>query len=215
MLRLFNSLGKRIETFRPADEKVVNIFTCGPSVYQRSHIGNFRTFLFEDILLRYLEYSGYTVKRGMNFTDIEDKAIKEAKNRGQSVTHLTEENIRRFLEEMDLLNIKIPDYLPKASDAIHEAVEIIDCLLDLKVAYRYRGSVYFDPLKFPGFGELYGVDMANWPAKRGDFIGIRIQECVGTWGILSSGMDMRGVMHFTGKQGLERAGLLGTFRIQV
>ena len=169
MLRLFNSLGKRIETFRPADEKVVNIFTCGPSVYQRSHIGNFRTFLFEDTLLRYLECSGYTVKRGMNFTDIEDKAIKEAKNRGQSVTHLTEENIGKFIEEMDLLNIKIPDYLPKASDAIHEAVEIIDCLLDLKVAYRYRGSVYFDPLKFPGFGELYGVDMAKWPAKKRRF----------------------------------------------
>jgi cysteinyl-tRNA synthetase len=169
MLRPFNSLGKRIETFRPADEKVVNIFTCGPSVYQRSHIGNFRTFLFEDILLRYLEYSGYTVKRGMNFTDIEDKAIKEAKNRGQSVIHLTEENIGKFIEEMDLLNMKMPDYLPKASDAIHEAVEIIDCLLDLKVAYWYRGSVYFDPLKFPGFGELYGVDMANWPAKKRRF----------------------------------------------
>jgi len=69
-----NTLGKTVETFRPVDEKVINIFTCGPSVYQRSHIGNFRTFLFKDIVVRYLEYSGYTVKRGMNFTDIEDKA---------------------------------------------------------------------------------------------------------------------------------------------
>jgi len=74
MLTLLNTLGKTVETFRPVDEKVINIFTCGPSVYQRSHIGNFRTFLFEDIVVRYLEYLGYTVKRGMNFADIEDKA---------------------------------------------------------------------------------------------------------------------------------------------
>jgi cysteinyl-tRNA synthetase len=169
MLRLFNTLGKSIETFRPVDERVVNIFTCGPSVYQRSHIGNFRTFLFEDLLVRYLEYSGYTVNRGMNFTDVEDKALKEAKRRRQSVTDLTEENIGRFIEEMDLLSMKIPDYLPRASDAVGEAVEIINHLLDLKVAYWYRGNVYFDPLKFPTFGELYGLDMDKWPAKKRRF----------------------------------------------
>jgi cysteinyl-tRNA synthetase len=169
MLKLFNTLGKRIETFRSANEKVVNIFTCGPSVYQRSHIGNFRTFLFEDILVRYLEYSGYTVKRGMNFTDIEDKALKEAERTRRRVADLTEENIRKFIEEMDFLKMKIPDYLPKASDAIDRAVEIIDRLLDLKVAYWYRGNVYFEPLKFPGFGELYGLDMAKWPARKRRF----------------------------------------------
>jgi len=70
MLRLFNTFGKRIETFQPVDKARVSVFTCGPSVYQRSHIGNFRTFLFEDIVVRYLEYLGYQVKRGMNFTDI-------------------------------------------------------------------------------------------------------------------------------------------------
>ncbi len=87
MLTLLNTLGKTVETFRPVDEKVINIFTCGPSVYQRSYIGNFRTFLFEDIVIRYLEYLGYTVKRGMNFTDIEDKALKEAKrgNKGYPI----------------------------------------------------------------------------------------------------------------------------------
>jgi len=169
MLTLFNTLGKTVERFRPVDEKVVNIFTCGPSVYQRSHIGNFRTFLFEDIVVRYLEYSGYTVKRGMNFTDIEDKAFKEAKKRQQSVTHLTEKNIRKFIEEIDYLRMKIPDYLPKASDAIDQAVEIISRLLDLKVAYWNRGNVYFEPLKFPGFGEIYGLDMTRWPSKKRRF----------------------------------------------
>ena len=82
MLKLFNSLGKRMEEFVPANASVTNIFTCGPSVYQRAHIGNFRTFLFEDILVRYLEYRGFRVTRGMNFTDIEDKAIVEARKRG-------------------------------------------------------------------------------------------------------------------------------------
>ena len=169
MLKLFNTLGKTIETFRPVNERVVNVFTCGPSVYQRSHIGNFRTFLFEDILVRYLEYSGYSVKRGMNFTDIEDKALKEAERRGKRVSHLTGENIRKFIEDMDLLTMKVPDYLPKASEAIDQAVEIIERLLELKVAYWYGGNVYFEPLKFPGFGELYGLDMSKWPATKRRF----------------------------------------------
>ena len=169
MLRLFNSLGKRIEPFRPVDEKVVNVFTCGPSIYQRAHIGNFRTFLFEDVLVRYLEYSGYAVKRGMNFTDIEDKAIKEAEKRKMSVKGLTEENIKDFIEEMNLLRMKIPDYLPKSSEAIDEAVEIIERLLHRNIAYRHRGNIYFDPLKSPGFGGLYGLDMTKWPAKKRRF----------------------------------------------
>ncbi len=169
MLRLFNTLGKRVETFHPVNKKVVNIFMCGPSVYQRAHIGNFRTFLFEDILARYLTYSGYTVKRGMNLTDIEDKALKEAKAKKISVKNLTGKNIKEFIHEMKLLRMKIPDYLPKASDSIDEAVEIIACLLDLKVAYWYKGNVYFDPLKFPKFGRLYGLDMSKWPAKKRRF----------------------------------------------
>ena len=169
MLKLFNSLGKRIEPFRPVDNKVVTIFTCGPSIYQRAHIGNFRTFLFEDVLVRYLEYSGYTVKRGMNFTDIEDKALKEAEKGKMSVKQLTGKNIKDFMEEMDLLKMKIPEYLPKASEAVDEVAEIIERLLELKIAYRHRGNIYFDPLKFPGFGKLYGLDMTKWPAKKRRF----------------------------------------------
>ena len=169
MLKLFNSLGKKIEPFRPVDERGVSIFTCGPSIYQRAHIGNFRTFLFEDILVRYLEYSGYKVTRGMNVTDIEDKAIREAEKRRKTVKELTEDNIDEFLAEMDLLRIKVPDYLPRASEAVDDAVEIISRLLDLGIAYRHRGNIYFDPVKFPGFGSLYGLDMAQWPAKKRRF----------------------------------------------
>jgi cysteinyl-tRNA synthetase len=169
MLRLFNSLGKKLENFHPVDERVVNIFTCGPSIYQRAHIGNFRTFLFEDILVRYLEYLGWRVARGMNVTDIEDKAIKEAHKSEITVKELTEENLDGFLREMRLLRIKTPDYLPRASACVDEAAAMIERLLERHVAYWYKGNVYFDPLKFRGFGKLYGLDMSRWPAKKRRF----------------------------------------------
>jgi cysteinyl-tRNA synthetase len=169
MLRLYNSLGKKMEDLKPVSEKVVTLFTCGPSIYQRAHIGNFRTFLFEDILVRYLEYLGRRVERGMNFTDIEDKAIREAHKKGVSVEHLTKENIDEFLHEMHLLRIKTPDYLPRASDHVEEAVSMIERLLELNVAYRHQNNIYFDPLKFPGFGKLYGLDMSKWPSRRKRF----------------------------------------------
>jgi len=164
MLRLFNTLGKRSETFCPVNRKGVTVFTCGPSVYQKAHIGNFRTFLFEDILVRYLICAGYPVQRGMNLTDIEDKSIQEAKKQKTTVKRLTEKNIRAFITEMKALEMKIPDYLPKASECVNGVVEIIERLLTLKIAYWHNGNVYFAPLKFPGFGKLYGLDMSRWPS---------------------------------------------------
>src|SRR5271169_439016 len=155
MLKLFNTMGRKLEPFTQRKTRTVTMFTCGPSVYQKSHIGNFRTFLFEDILLRYLEYLGYTVQRGMNFTDVEDKAIAEARGQKTGLTQLTGQNIKIFLKEMGLLAIKIPDFLPRASESVEEAVEIIEHLLKRHIAYWHHGSVYFDPLAFPGFGKLY------------------------------------------------------------
>jgi cysteinyl-tRNA synthetase len=169
MLRLFNSLGKKMEAFQPVNGRVVNIFTCGPSIYQRAHIGNFRTFLFEDILVRYLEYRGWRVARGMNVTDIEDKAFKEAQKNGITLKELTDENLEGFLREMRLLGIKTPDYLPRASACVDEAAAMVERLLELEIAYWHQGNVYFDPRKFSGFGKLYGLDMSRWPAKRRRF----------------------------------------------
>jgi len=169
LLELFNTLGKRIEAFQPVSKDMVRIFTCGPSVYQKSHIGNFRTFLFEDILVRYLEYSGYRVTRGMNFTDIEDKAIQEAARKKTSLAALTEGNIRAFIREMEAMRMRIPDYMPRASQSVDYAAYIIKRLLDLGVAYWHKGNVYFDPLKYSGFGELYGLDMTQWPAEKRRF----------------------------------------------
>ncbi|MGO9014736.1 MAG: hypothetical protein ACLQF0_07125 [Dissulfurispiraceae bacterium] len=166
MLKLFNTMGQKLEPFTLRHSKRVTMFTCGPSVYQKSHIGNFRTFLFEDIILRYLEYLGYAVQRGMNFTDVEDKAIAEAGGQRAALKQLTGKNIKIFIKEMGLLSIKIPDYLPRASDSVEEAVEIIEQLLKQHAAYWHQGSVYFDPLSFPGFGKLYGLDMSLWPKKK-------------------------------------------------
>ncbi len=169
MLRIFNTFGRKIETFQPVRKDPVGVFTCGPSVYQRSHIGNFRTFLFEDILVRYLEYLGYRVKRGMNFTDIEDKAIAEAAKEGTSVKQLSDKNIKTFCKELTALRIKIPDFMPRATESVDRAVEIIEQLLNLKIAYWHQGKVYFDPLKYPGFGALYGLDMRKWPQQKRRF----------------------------------------------
>lgn len=169
MLKLYNTLGKKIETFSPVNKKVVTIFTCGPSVYQRAHIGNFRTFLFEDILVRYLEYSGCKIMRGMNLTDIEDKAIREAAEQKTTLKRLTEKNIKVFIREMNFLRMKLPDLLPKASEYVSEAADLIKVLLDRKIAYRHKGNVYFDPLRFSGFGKLYGLDMSKWPSKKRRF----------------------------------------------
>jgi cysteinyl-tRNA synthetase len=169
VLRLFNTLDRSIKPFRPANRALAAIFTCGPSVYQKAHIGNFRTFLFEDILVRYLEYSGYNVKWGMTITDVEDKAIVQATRQRSTLKRLTDSNLKEFLEEMKLLRIRIPDHLPRASESINEATAIITRLLDLGVAYWYKGNVYFDPLTFPGFGKLYGLDMSKWPAKKKRF----------------------------------------------
>ena len=169
MLHLYNSMGKRFEIFRPVNPKVVNIFTCGPSVYQRAHIGNFRTFLFEDVLVKYLEYSGYRVRRGMNITDIEDKTVAEAEKRHTTVKRLTEVNIESFLDEMAMLKIKKPDYLPRASRSVGEAVRIIEDIVARGAAYWHHGDVYFDPLKFKGFGKIYGLDMTRWPRTKRRF----------------------------------------------
>lgn len=168
-MKLFNSMSKQLEPFRPVNKKVVTIFTCGPSVYQRAHIGNFRTFLFEDILVRYLEYSGYRIERGLILTDIEDKALRQAEKTGESLNDLTDGNIRVFMRDMDLLKIKRPDHFARASEHAKEAAEIIKHLLNLRIAYYHDGNVYFDPLKFAGFGKLYGLDMTNWPKKKRRF----------------------------------------------
>ncbi|MCC7572633.1 MAG: class I tRNA ligase family protein [Candidatus Methanofastidiosum sp.] len=162
----FNSLTKRIDKLDIPKSKEIKMFTCGPSIYRKPHIGNYRTFIFEDILQRYLEYLGYKVTRLMNFTDIEDKAIEEAKVKGTTVKKLTKKIADIFHDEIKLLNIKTPTYIVRSTEAIEETINIIAKLVEKGYAYYYKEDIYFDPTKFKNFGKLYGLDMTKWPKKK-------------------------------------------------
>jgi cysteinyl-tRNA synthetase len=170
---LYNSLTQKIEPFHVAQNKQVKMYTCGPSTYQRPHIGNYRTFLFEDILQRYLEYLGYSVTRLITLTNIEDKAVDWAEIANITVEELTSRNEEIFFEEFEQLRIKRPQFTVRASTIVDQAVKLIQTLLTKGVAYKYtyRGAhnVYFDPLKFEGFGKLARLDMKKWPKTRHRF----------------------------------------------
>jgi len=163
-LYLTNTLSGEKEIFRSTEEGAVKIFTCGPSVYRRAHIGNYRTFLYEDVLHRYLEYLGYRVRRIMNFTDVEDKAISEARKQGMTVLELTAAVEEIFLRDIRMLGLKIPD-IARSSTSVDEAVRLILALMDKGYAYRHGGDIFYDPLKFKDFGKLFGLDMSRWPKK--------------------------------------------------
>ncbi len=167
-LCLGNTLTDRKEIFKPRERSgAVKLFTCGPSIYSRPHIGNYRTFLFEDVLQRYLEYLGHPVQRLINFTDVEDKAIDEAARQGVSLKELTEPVAERFFKECRLLRIALPESaVSRSSTSIDQAVHLIQRLLDKGIAYRHGKNIYYDPLKFKGFGKLYGLDMSRWPRKK-------------------------------------------------
>jgi len=169
MLRIYNTMSRRKEAFHPGAPPVVTFFTCGPSIYQRPHLGNYRTFLYEDILERYLGYLGYHVKRVLPFTDIEDKALAQADKEGVSLADLTGRVAEEFFREACLLRLKPPTYNPRSSTTIDYAVEIIERLLEKGIAYRYGPDIYFDPLKFRGFGKLFRLDMSRWPKQKRHF----------------------------------------------
>ncbi|MFW5908575.1 MAG: class I tRNA ligase family protein [Desulfosalsimonas sp.] len=147
-------------------EDPVKIFTCGPSIYNLPHIGNYRTFLFEDILEHYLEYLGYRVKRLINFTDMEDKAIARANELGISLEELTGPVAEKFITDCEMLDIRLPATIARSTACVDQAVVLIKRLLEKQTAYRHRGDIFFDPLKFSDFGKLFGLDMSRWPRKR-------------------------------------------------
>lgn len=153
------------EVFTPRNPPEVRIFTCGPSTYRRPHIGNYRTFMYEDLLVRYLEYLGYGVKRVINFTDVEDKTISEALSQGRTIRQVTGEVAEHFFSETRLLGIKIPDEVPRATTSVDTAVHIIESLMEKGYAYRHEDKIFFAPLKKTDFGKLFRLDMSRWPKK--------------------------------------------------
>ena len=138
MLKLYNTLSRKKEAFKPLKGKMVGLYTCGPTVYWFAHIGNLRTYLFEDILKRTLEYNGYKVKHVMNITDVghltsdadtgEDKMEKGAKREGKTAWEIAEFYTEAFKKDLELLNIKPPDIWIKATETIKEQIDLIEIL---------------------------------------------------------------------------------------
>jgi len=158
-LTLYNTLTRRIEPFAPLAPPRVTLYTCGPTVWNYAHIGNFRTFLFEDLLRRHLERSGYEVFHVMNLTDVDDRTIKAAAEQGKRLAEHTEPYAVAFFKDRDYLRIKPAHVYPRATTSIPAMVKLIEILLAKGVAYRGEdGSIYFAIDKFPTYGRLSQLD---------------------------------------------------------
>ncbi|HWP43114.1 MAG TPA: cysteine--tRNA ligase [Blastocatellia bacterium] len=157
MLRLKNTLTRRLEEFKPLEGNTVRMYACGPTVYDYGHIGNFRTFVAVDLLRRYLKYLGYQVRHVMNITDIEDKIIREMRRQGKQLNEFTEFYTEEFLKDADRLNIERPEVLPRATDHIPEMVDLMRRLEANGHTYRSDGSLYYSIASFEGYGKLSGL----------------------------------------------------------
>jgi len=157
-LRLYNTLDRSLQEFTPAHPGEVRVYACGPTVYKRPHIGNFRTFVFNDLLHRYLEWKGFAVRFVMNLTDVEDKIIGAAARESRPIDEYTAPVIRAFFDDLDLLGIRRADDYPRATHHIDEMVALVSRLIERGHAYSADGSVYFDVSSFPGYGRLSGID---------------------------------------------------------
>ncbi|MGZ8399194.1 MAG: cysteine--tRNA ligase, partial [Gemmatimonadales bacterium] len=157
--RLYNTLTRQVETFEPLQAGKVSLYTCGPTVYNYAHIGNFRTFLFEDLLRRWLEASGYEVYHVMNLTDVDDKTINGASTAGLPLRQYVQRYIEAFHEDRGYLRIKDASVYPRATDFIPAMIRLVEALLARGVAYKGEdGSVYFAIRKFPAYGRLSRLD---------------------------------------------------------
>jgi len=155
-LRIYNTLTRRKEEFRPLEEGKVRIYCCGPTVYDYFHIGNARTFVFFDVVRRYLEFKGYDVRYVQNITDIDDKIINRAHEMGISPKEVADRFTQAYLEDSRSLLIKPPTVNPKATEHIPDMIELIKRLIDKGAAYVVDGDVYFDVRSFPEYGKLSG-----------------------------------------------------------
>ncbi len=159
-MKLFNTLSGRLETFEPLKTGEVRMYTCGPTVYDFAHIGNFRTFVFEDLLRRVLEFKNYKVRHVMNITDVDDKTILGANREGVSLDQFTAKYIAAFQEDCKKLNILPPHEEPRATQHIPDMLNLVNSLMQKGVAYEREGSVYYRVSKFPNYGKLSKKNLA-------------------------------------------------------
>jgi len=176
-MKIYNTLTKQIEEFKSNEEKIVKMYTCGPTVYDYAHIGNLRTYIFEDVLQKSLEFLGYKVKRVMNITDVghmtsdadtgEDKMEKGAKREGKTVYEVAEFYTKAFFNDLEKLNIKKPEIIEKASNHIDIYIKMIEKMLEDGYAYISHGNVYFDVTKANNYYQLSGIN------KKDLLVGVR------------------------------------------
>lgn len=165
--RFYNTMTRRKEVFRPIVSGVVRMYTCGPTVYNYAHIGNFRAYIFEDLLRRYLKLKGYAVTQVMNITDVDDKIIRDANRSGKSIREFTKPYREAFFEDLDALGIERAEHYPAATEHIEEMVALIQAILERGYAYRTEdGSIYFRVSEFPGYGRLAHLNVDEM--KRGE-----------------------------------------------
>jgi cysteinyl-tRNA synthetase len=162
-LRFYNTLTQRVEDFAPLHGNEVRMYTCGPTVYNYVHIGNLRTFTFQDILRRWLKARGFELRHVMNITDVEDKIIRNALAQNKSIYDYTEVYTQAFLEDTAKLRLERPERIVKATDHIPEMVEAVQSLAQKGFTYESDGSVYYRIARFPEYGKL----------SHNDFSGIR------------------------------------------
>jgi cysteinyl-tRNA synthetase len=161
MLKLFNTLSRSLEDFHPLDEGHVRYYACGPTVYNYVHIGNLRTFLWNDLLRRYLEWKGYRVTFVMNLTDIDDKIIRGASEKGVDIVTFAEPYTEAFFENLETLRIRRADIHPKATEHIDEMVHLVESLRERGHTYDAEGSVYYDISSLEDYGKLSGIDVES------------------------------------------------------
>ncbi len=161
MVRFHNTLSGAVEEFKPLDPPRVRIYTCGPTVYDYAHIGNFRTFVFQDILRRHLRARGYRVDQVMNITDVDDRIIQNAAAAGVSLRDYTEKFTQAFLDDMRMLSLETPERIARATDHIDDMVDLIQRLQAKTFTYSSDGSLYFSIKKFPRYGRLSKIDLSG------------------------------------------------------
>jgi len=160
-MRFYNTLTNTVEEFKELKSGFIGLYTCGPTVYDYAHIGNFRSYMVEDLVKRYFLYRGYKVTHIMNITDIDDKTIRKSIEEGVTLKEVTEKYITAFMEDIDTLNIIRADKYPCATDHIDEMLDIIDKLDQKGFIYKRDNSVYFNISKFENYGKLANVTLEN------------------------------------------------------
>ncbi len=157
-LRLHNTLTGTLEPLEPLEPDHVRIYSCGPTVYDRAHIGNFRTFLWEDLLRRYLKLRGYRVTQVMNLTDVDDRTINAAIEQGRTLEEITRPVERQFFEDWEALGLEPMEHYPRATEHVDAMIELVRRLEDRELTYDRDGSVYFAIGRYPEYGRLVGLD---------------------------------------------------------